>query len=108
MKKLLLSLPALALLASASMMSTSAHAQLAFVQISPVTDASTIVCSNFVKDADGTWKAVAPVPFSLGIILGIIPPVRAIKSGGYIYNNVDLWTQLNYQCGAAGVVIAKY
>ena len=107
MKKLLLSLPALALLASASMISTSAQAQLAFVQLSPVTDASTIVCSNFVKEADGTWKAVAPVPFSLGIILGIVPPVRAIKSGGYIYNNVDLFTQLNYQCGSA-VVIAKY
>ncbi len=107
MKKLLLSLPALALLASASMISTSAQAQLAFVQLSPVTDASTIVCSNFVKEPDGTWKAVAPVPFSLGIILGIIPPVRAIKSGGYIYNNVDLFTQLNYQCGSA-VVIAKY
>ncbi len=102
MKKLLLSLPVLALLAS-----SSAHAQLAFVQISPVTDQSTIVCSNFAKAADGTWQAVAPVPFSLGIIRGIVPPVRAIKSGSYIYNNVDLWTQLNYQCGSA-VVIAKY
>ena len=102
MKKLMLSLPVLALLAS-----SSAHAQLAFVQISPVTDKSTIVCSNFVKEPDGSWKAVAPVLFSLGIILGIVPPVRAIKSGGYIYNNVDLFTQLNYQCGSA-VVIAKY
>ena len=33
--------------------------------------------------------------------------MRTIKSGSYIYNNVDLWTQLNYQCGSA-VVIAKY
>ena len=102
MKKLIFTLPVLALLAS-----TSAHAQF-FVQLAPVTDASTIVCANFVKEADGAWKAVAPVPFSLGIIRGIIPPARAIKSGGYIFNNVDLFTQLNYQCGTAAVVIAKY
>ena len=108
MKKLMFSLPALALLASASLMSNAAQAQLAFVQISPVTDASTIVCANFVKEADGTWKAVAPVPFSLGIIHGIVPPVRAIKSGGYIFNNVDLFAQLNYQCGANAVVTARY
>ena len=106
MTKLMKSLPALALLASTSMFAASAHAQF-FVQLSPVTDASTIVCSNFVKESDGTWKAVAPVPFTLGIIRGIIPPVRAIKSGGYIFNNVDLYSQLNYQCGA-GVVVAKY
>ncbi|MBV9812370.1 MAG: hypothetical protein JO326_06435 [Acetobacteraceae bacterium] len=102
MKKLIFTLPALALLAS-----TSARAQF-FVQLAPVTDASTIVCANFVKEADGSWKAVAPVPFTLGIIRGIIPPVRSIKVGGYIYNNVDLYTQLNYQCGSAVVVTAKY
>ena len=107
MKKLLCSLPVLALLASTSMIATPAQAQF-FVQLSPVTDASTIVCANFAKQPDGTWKAVAPAPFSLGIILGIIPPVRAIKSGGYIYNNVDLYSQLNYQCGSAVVVTAKY
>ena len=39
MKKLIKSLPALALLASTSMFATSAHAQF-FVQLSPVTDAS--------------------------------------------------------------------
>ncbi len=102
MKKLVLALPLLALVGS-----TSAKAQF-FVQLSPVTDASTIVCANFVKEANGDWKAVAPAPFTLGIIRGIIPPVRAIKSGGFIFNNVDLWTQLNYQCGSAVVVTAKY
>lgn len=101
MKKLMFALPLLGLCAS-----SAAHAQF-FVQLSPVTSASTIVCSNFVKEPDGAWKAVAPTPFTLGIIRGIIPPVRAIKSGSYIYNNVDLWTQLNFQCGNA-VVIAKY
>lgn len=107
MKKLIRSLPALALLASTSFLTTAAHAQF-FVQLSPVTDASTIVCANFAKEPDGSWKAVAPVPFTLGIIRGIIPPVRAIKSGGYIFNNVDLFSQLNYQCGAGVVVTAKY
>ena len=102
MKKLLFTLSLVGLAAS-----TSAQAQF-FVQLAPVTDASTIVCANFAKQPDGTWKALAPVPFTLGIIRGIIPPVRSIKSGGYIYNNVDLFSQLNYQCGAAGVVIAKY
>ena len=101
MKKLACALPLLGLLAS-----TSAHAQF-FVQLSPVTSYSTIVCSNFVKEPDGAWKSVAPVPFTLGIIRGIGPPAKAIKSGSYIYNNVDLWTQLNSQCGN-GVVIAKY
>ncbi len=102
MKKLILALPLLALAAS-----TSANAQF-FVQLSPVTSASTIVCSNFVKNADDTWSATAPVPFTLGIIRGILPPVRKIKSGSYIYNNVDLYSQLNFQCGTAAVVTAKY
>ena len=101
MKKLIFALPLLGLFAS-----TAAHAQF-FAQISPVTTYSTIVCSNFVKEPDGTWKSVAPVPFTLGIIRGIIPPAKGIKVGSYIYNNVDLWSQLNFQCGN-GVVVAKY
>lgn len=101
MKKLAYALPLLGLLAS-----STAHAQF-FVQLSPVTTYSTIVCSNFIKEQDATWKSVAPVPFTLGIIRGIIPPAKSIKSGSYIYNNVDLWTQLNTQCGNA-TVVAKY
>lgn len=107
MKKLMFSLSAVAMLASSSMISTTSAQAQSFVQLAPVTDVSTIVCSNFAKLPDGTWKALAPVPFTLGIINGIVPPVKTIKSGSYIYNNVDLWTQLNYQCGSA-VVIAKY
>ena len=78
------------------------------VQLGPTTDYSTINCANFVKLPDGTWQATAPVPFSLGFVNDIIPPVRPIKSGGFIYNNIDLYSQLNAQCGAGVVVRAKY
>ena len=78
------------------------------VQFGPTSDYSTINCANFVKLPDGTWQATAPVPFGLGFVQGIIPPVRPIKSGGFIYNNIDLYSQLNSQCGAGVVVRAKY
>jgi hypothetical protein len=77
------------------------------VQFGPTTTYSTIICSNFTKLPDGTWKAIAPTQFSLGFVEGIVPPLRPIKSGGYIYNNIDLYSQLNAQC-ANGVVVARY
>ncbi len=86
--------------------STAAEAQ-SFVQLAPVTGVSTINCANFVKKPDGAWEALGPQPFTLGIITGIIPPIRPIKVGGYIYNNVDLYTQLELQCTGA-VVRARY
>ena len=101
MKKLVFSLSLLALAAT-----TSANAS-SFIQLAPITDDSTIQCPNFTKLPDGTWKAVDNVPFSLGIIHLIIPPIRPIKVGGFIYNNVDLYSQLEFQCAGA-VVIAKY
>lgn len=102
MKKVLFTLSLLGLAAT-----TPAKAQF-FVQLAPVTDFSTINCANFVKEPDGAWKALGPEPFTLGIIRGIIPPIRAIRSGGYVYNNVDLYSQLDFQCGAGVVVRARY
>ena len=101
MKNVLFSLSLLGLAA------TSAQAQ-SFVQLEPTTSYSTIECRNFTKLPDGAWKAVDGVPFSLGIIKGIVPPLRPIKVGGYIYNNVDLYSQLQLQCGGAAVVRARY
>lgn len=108
MKKLIFSLALLGLAAS-----TAAKAEgfvlpgQSFVQLAPVTDYSTINCANFVKQPDGAWEALNPTPFTVGIITGIIPPIRPIKVGGYIYNNVDLYTQLELQCVGA-VVRARY
>ena len=111
MKTTSLTLSLLGALAALGVASTTASAQLAppvVVQIGPTTDYSTINCANFIKLPDGTWQATAPVPFGLGFVQGIIPPVRPIKSGGFIYNNIDLYSQLNAQCGAGVVVTAKY
>ena len=58
MKKLMFSLSAVAMLASSSMISTTSAQAQSFVQLAPVTDVSTIVCSNFAKLPDGTWKAL--------------------------------------------------
>ena len=102
MKRLVFSLSLLA------MAVTSAHAQQVVLQLGPTTPFSTIDCANFVKLPDGNWKALRPVPFGLGFVLGIIPPATPIKSGGYIYNNIDLYSQLNEQCGAGVVVRARY
>lgn len=77
------------------------------VQFGPTTSYSTIVCQNFAKAPDGTWQALNPMPYSLGFTQGIIPPVVPIKSGGFIYNNIDLYAQLELQCGGA-LVRARY
>ena len=76
-------------------------------QFGPTTSYSTIVCPNFAKAPDGTWQALNPTPYSLGFTQGIIPPIVPIKSGGFIYNNIDLYSQLELQCGAA-LVRARY
>lgn len=102
MKKVLLSLSLLGLFA------TAAHAQQAIVQLGPTTPYSTIVCADFVKQPDGAWIGVGRTPFGLGFIQGIIPPVRPIKAGGYIYNNIDLYSQLEEQCHGTVVVRARY
>lgn len=77
------------------------------VQFGPTTTYSTIVCPNFAKAPDGTWHALNPQPYSLGFVQGIIPPIVPIKSGGFIYNNIDLYSQLELQCGAT-LVRARY
>ena len=77
------------------------------VQFGPTSGYSTIVCPNFAKAPDGAWQALNPMPYSLGFTQGIIPPVAPIKSGGFIYNNIDLYSQLELQCGAA-LVRARY
>lgn len=102
MRKLLFSLSLLAMAA------TTANAQQVVFQLGPTTPYSTIDCTNFVKLPDGAWKALRPVPFGLGFVQGIIPPATPIKVGGYIYNNIDLYSQLNEQCGAGVVVRARY
>ena len=76
-------------------------------QFGPTTSYSTIVCPNFAKAPDGTWQALNPTPYGLGFTQGIIPPVSPIKVGGFIYNNIDLYSQLELQCGAA-LVSARY
>lgn len=76
-------------------------------QFGPTTGYSTIVCPNWAKAPDGSWNALNPTPYSLGFVQGIIPPVRPVLVGGYIYNNIDLYSQLELQCGAA-LVRARY
>ena len=76
-------------------------------QFGPTTGYSTIVCPNWAKAPDGSWNALNPTPYSLGFTQGIIPPVRPVLVGGYIYNNIDLYSQLELQCGAA-LVRARY
>ena len=102
---------ALVSLSLLGMMATAAHAQSyppVVVQLGPTTDYSTINCANFAKLPDGTWKALSPEKFGLGFVQGIIPPVRPIKVGGFIYNNIDLYSQLELQCVGGGVVRARY
>ncbi len=77
------------------------------VQIGPTTSYSTIICSNFAKLPDGTWKALGPTEFNLGFVENIVPPLRPIKVGGFIYNNIDLYSQLEAQCSSA-LVTARY
>ncbi len=79
----------------------------AIFQLGPTTPYSTIDCSKFTKLPDGSWKALGARPFGLGFTQGIIPPVRPIKVGNFIYNNIDLFSQLEAQC-AATLVQAAY
>jgi hypothetical protein len=101
MKKVLFAVACLVLAAA------PVRAQQVVVQFGPTTDFSTLVCSNFAKLPDGKWKALNPAKFGLGFVTGIVPPVQPIASGGFIYNNIDLYSQLNLQCGS-GVVVARY
>jgi hypothetical protein len=77
------------------------------IQLGPTTPYSTINCAEFTKLPDGPWKAVGTTPFGLGFVKGILPPARPIKSGGYIYNNIDLYSQLEEQCSSV-IVKARY
>jgi hypothetical protein len=77
------------------------------VQLGPTTPYSTINCAEFAKLPDGAWTATGSEKFGLGFVQGIIPPKRPIKSGAYIYNNIDLYSQLEEQCKGA-VVQARY
>ena len=77
------------------------------VQLGPTTAYSTINCANFAKAPDGSWKALNPTEFGLGFTMHIVPTVVPIKAGGFIYNNVDLYSQLEAQCGYA-LVRARY
>jgi hypothetical protein len=77
------------------------------VQLGPTTTYSTIMCANFTKLPDGSWKALVPVEFGLGFVQHIVPPAIPIKSGGFIYNNIDLYSQLELQC-EVGLVRARY
>ena len=77
------------------------------VQLGPATTYSTIICENYAKLPDGAWKALNPSEFGLGFVMHIVPPVIPIKSGGFIYNNIDLFSQLETQCGGA-LIRARY
>ncbi len=76
-------------------------------QLGPATTYSSIVCENYAKLPDGAWKALNPTEFGLGYVMHIVPPVLPIKSGGFIYNNIDLYSQLETQCGGT-LVRARY
>ena len=76
-------------------------------QFGPATSYSSIICENYAKLPDGSWKALNPTEFGLGYVMHIVPPVLPIKSGGFIYNNIDLYSQLETQCGGA-LVRARY
>ena len=77
------------------------------IQLGPTTRYSTINCANFTKLPDGSWKALSPEEFSTGYVENIVPPAIPIKSGGFIYNNVDLYSQPEAQCSVA-LVRARY
>lgn len=77
------------------------------LQLGPTTSYSTINCAEFSKEPNGTWMSTGSEPFGLGFVQGIIPPARPIKAGGFIYNNIDLYSQLEEQCVGA-VVKARY
>jgi hypothetical protein len=77
------------------------------VQLGPTTPYSTINCAEFIKTDAGPWKAVAFDTFGLGFVQRIVPPKSPIKSGAFIYNNIDLYSQLEEQCAGA-VVKARY
>ena len=91
-----------------SLAATGVQAQSVVVQFGPTTEYSTLSCSNFARQADGTWRALNATRFSLGFVQNIVPTVRPIRSGGWIYNNIDLFSQLELQCGGLGAVVAKY
>jgi hypothetical protein len=86
----------------------AAHAQQVVVQLGPTTEYSTINCANFAKSPDGTWRSLNGQLFGLGFVQKIVPPVTPIKSGGWIYNNIDLYSQLELQCGGTVLVRARY
>ena len=77
------------------------------VQFGPTTAFSSINCANFTKLPDGAWKALSPEEFGTGFVQHIVPPAIPIKSGGFIYNNVDLYSQLESQCSVS-LVRARY
>ncbi len=122
MKKLLFSLSLLGLLGAAGAASAADLAVLAppppppapgyvfppvVVQLGPATTYSSIICENYAKLPDGSWKALNPTEFGLGFTMHIVPPVIPIKSGGFIYNNIDLYSQLELQCSST-LVQARY
>ncbi len=101
------------LLASAlGIVASATQAQVVIAQFGPTTPYSTLSCPNFAKLPDGSWRARNATRFGLGFVQNIIPPVRPIRSGGYVYNNIDLYSQLELQCVGVGVgvggIIAKY
>ena len=77
------------------------------VQFGPTTAFSTINCANFTKLPTGAWKALDGQRFGLGYVQNIVPPMLPIVSGGFIYNNVDLYSQLEAQCSVT-LVRARY
>ena len=54
---------------------------------------TTLSCSDFVRNPDGSWSSVKPVSFG-GITLG--PGVKF--SPGVRFNGVDLGSTLNMHC----------
>lgn len=77
-------------------------------QFGPSTTYSSINCANFTKLPDGAWKALNGQLFGLGFVQEIVPPIAPIKSGGFIYNNIDLYSQLEAQCAVSPLVRARY
>ena len=78
------------------------------LQFGPTSEYSTLRCDNFAKTPDGSWRALRRDTFGLGFVQNIVPPATPIQVGAWIYNNVDLYSQLQLQCSGPGVVRARY
>jgi hypothetical protein len=78
---------------------TAAAAGLILFSAAPTLAQNTAApCSAFTRNADGSWKVLAPVMLSIdGRLLG--PTVGSIFVSGSTINGIKLSKVLDYECG---------